>query len=875
MSKAVVVVESPAKAKTINKYLGSDFTVLASYGHVRDLPSKDGSVKPEEDFAMLYEVDPDSKKQLSAISSALKNADTLYLATDPDREGEAISWHVLEALKESKSYPKKLDVHRIVFTEITKRAVTEAVANPRDIDMDLVNAQQARRALDYLVGFSLSPVLWRKLPGSRSAGRVQSVALRLLCEREAEIEVFIPQEYWDVQVQLTNTNNQNFKARLIEFNGEKLEKFSLKNAAQAEAVRATLSASQFHVKSITPKTLRRQPFGPFSTSTLQMEASRKLGFGAKKTMQIAQKLYEAGLITYMRTDGITVSQEAIAEARNYIGKEYGTNYVPSSARQYKTKTKNAQEAHEAIRPTDLSRTPDAAARELENDGARLYELIWKRMLASQMEAAVYDQLAVDIVDGKNNTLRANGSVLKFDGFLSLYQETREEDDVSGSDDDDAENSQRLPALTEGEKLAARSVDPAQHFTQAPPRYSEATLVKRLEELGIGRPSTFASIITVLVDRGYASLDKRRFVANPLGRIVTAFLMTFFNRYVAYDFTAEMEERLDLIADGEKDWKQELREFWDPFSIKIEESKKLTITDVLNEVDKLLEPYIFGVGEAATKARVCPKCSVGSLSLKTGKFGAFVGCSNYPDCNYTKQIMVSGEGENAGTDSSGGEFPRDLGTDPKTGEPITLRKGPYGIYVQLSEGKTAKRSGLPKGVDAATVDLAKALSMLALPREVGLHPETGEMIQAGIGRFGPYLLHQKKYTTIPKDDDVLTIGMNRAVTVIAEAANRKPGASAVEVLRDLGKHPESGDDLKILKGRYGPYIKFGKANVTLPKGRDPATVTLEELLPLLPADGKGKGKKKAAKKPAATKTAAAKPATKKPAAKAKKPAKKSA
>jgi DNA topoisomerase-1 len=875
MSKAVVVVESPAKAKTINKYLGSDFTVLASYGHVRDLPSKDGSVKPEEDFAMLYEVDPDSKKQLSAISSALKNADTLYLATDPDREGEAISWHVLEALKESKSYPKKLDVHRIVFTEITKRAVTEAVANPRDIDMDLVNAQQARRALDYLVGFSLSPVLWRKLPGSRSAGRVQSVALRLLCEREAEIEVFVPQEYWDVQVQLTNSNNQNFKARLIEFNGEKLEKFSLKNAAQAEAVRATLSTSQFHVKSITPKTLRRQPFGPFSTSTLQMEASRKLGFGAKKTMQVAQKLYEAGLITYMRTDGITVSQEAISEARNYIGKEYGANYVPSSARQYKTKTKNAQEAHEAIRPTDLSRTPDAAARELESDGARLYELIWKRMLASQMEAAVYDQLAVDIVDGARNTLRANGSVLKFDGFLSLYQETREEDDVSGGDDDDTENSQRLPALSEGEKLAARSVDPAQHFTQAPPRYSEATLVKRLEELGIGRPSTFASIITVLVDRGYASLDKRRFVANPLGRIVTAFLMTFFNRYVAYDFTAEMEERLDLIADGEKNWKQELREFWDPFSIKIEESKKLTITDVLNEVDKLLEPYIFGVGEAATKARVCPKCSVGSLSLKTGKFGAFVGCSNYPDCNYTKQIMVSGEGENAGTDSSGGEFPRDLGTDPKTGEPITLRKGPYGIYVQLSEGKTAKRSGLPKGVDAATVDLAKALSMLALPREVGLHPETGEMIQAGIGRFGPYLLHQKKYTTIPKDDDVLTIGMNRAVTVIAEAANRKPGASAVEVLRDLGKHPESGDDLKILKGRYGPYIKFGKANVTLPKGSDPATVTLEEILPLLPADGKGKGKKKAAKKPAATKTVAAKPAAKKPAAKAKKPAKKSA
>jgi DNA topoisomerase-1 len=868
MSHAVVVVESPAKAKTINKYLGSDFTVLASYGHVRDLPSKDGSVEPDNDFAMHYEVDTDSKKQISAIASAVKGADMLYLATDPDREGEAISWHVLEALKESKKLPKDIGVKRIVFHEITKKAVTHAIENPRDIDMDLVNAQQARRALDYLVGFTLSPVLWRKLPGSRSAGRVQSVALRLICEREAEIEIFQSKEYWDVAVTLGAASKQSFRAKLVEFDNTKLEKFSLTTETAAKQVEAALKSAAFRVQSITPKTTRRMPYAPFSTSTLQMEASRKLGYGAKRTMQVAQKLYEEGLITYMRTDGVTVSEEAIQQARGLIGREYGPNYVPASPRQFKAKAKNAQEAHEAIRPTDLLKRASDIGHAPDSEFAKLYDLIWKRMMASQMEMAVYDQVAMELADTNHkHLLRANGSVLKFDGFLSVYQEQLEDDEKKQEDkDDDEATSQRLPALIVGEAVKTEDIAAAQHFTQPPPRYSEASLVKRLEELGIGRPSTYASIISVLIDRGYVVLDKRRFIAAPLGRIVTAFLVSFFDKYVEYDFTASLEENLDRVADGEREWKEELRAFWTDFYARIEESKKLTITEVLEKVDQMLEPFIFGVGEAAAKARVCPQCSTGKLHLKTGKFGSFLGCTNYPDCNYTRQLVAgeSASGEGSGEEGAV-EFPKTLGNDPASGEVVSLRKGPYGVYVQLGETAKPKRTGLPKGTLPASVDLEKALALLSLPREIGPHPETGDMITASIGRFGPYLFYQKGYTNLQPGDDVLTVGMNRAVTLIAEAAEKKKNGKggAPAPLKELGNHPDSGEKIVILKGRYGPYIKFGKKNVTLPKGSDPESFTLEEALPLLGAVG---GKKSTAKKAAPKKAAAKKPAAQKPAAK---------
>lgn len=877
MSKAVVVVESPAKAKTIHKYLGKDFTVLASFGHVRDLPSKDGSVRPDEDFAMTYQVDPDSKKQISAIASALKGADHLYLATDPDREGEAISWHVLEALKESKALKKDVDVSRIVFHEITKNAVTKAVQNPRDIDMDLVNAQQARRALDYLVGFNLSPVLWRKLPGSRSAGRVQSVALRLICEREAEIEVFKPEEFWSITAQFLNKDKVEFSARLTHLNGEKLEKFSINSEAKANNALAALKGQAYTIKSVTPKTTRRNPYAPFTTSTLQMDAARQLGFSAKRTMQVAQKLYEGvdiggetvGLITYMRTDGVTVSKEAVDAARQHIASEFGKNYLPDAPRMYKTKAKNAQEAHEAIRPTDISRTPEAMARVLNDDMARLYALIYKRMLASQMEAAVFDQLSVDIADasGQHN-FRATGSSLKFDGFLKLYQEGKDEGD------EDEEN-QRLPQLNAGETVTEKTITPNQHFTQAPPRYSEATLVKRLEELGIGRPSTFASIISVLIDRGYAALEKRRFVATSLGRIVTAFLMTYFARYVEYDFTADLEERLDLIAEGKRDWKEELRQFWNDFHAQVDDSKKLTITEVLNAIEALLIPYLFGEN-AGENARKCPSCGNGTLSLKTGKFGAFLGCSNYPDCNFTRQLSTQGSSEdNASTENTStanddaGEFPILLGTDSQTGEAVNIKKGPYGVYVQLGEGKKPKRAGIPKGQDYKTFTLEQALSLLALPREVGNHPETGDVIKAGIGRFGPYLFYQGKYTTLPKGDDVLTIGMNRAVAVLAEKA-AKGGGSAKTVLKSLGEHPETKEEIEILKGRYGPYIKQGKSNISLPKGVEIESFTLEDAVALIDKAGKSE---KSTKKTATKKAPTQKESTKKSAA-AKTPLKKS-
>lgn len=845
----VVVVESPAKAKTINKYLGKDYQVLASFGHVRDLLAKDGSVLPDDDFKMLYEVDADSKKHVSAIAKAVKGADTLYLATDPDREGEAISWHVLEALKDSKALPKKIDVKRIVFHEITKKAVTDAIAHPRDIDMNLVNAQQARRALDYLVGFTLSPVLWRKLPGSKSAGRVQSVALRLICERDGEIEAFVSQEYWDIRALLTTAANATLKARLTHWKNEKLEKFSITGEKQAKAIAESVAAKDFTVKSAEQKQVRRHPAPPFTTSTLQQEASRKLGFSAKKTMQLAQKLYEGvaidgettGLITYMRTDGVTVSQEAIAEARTLIGKQYGKEYLPSVPRAYKVKTINSQEAHEAIRPTGLERTPKKVESALDRDMFRLYELIWKRMMASQMESAIFDQMVLDFISSdKEAVLRATGSVVKFDGFLTLYQEDKD-------DEEENEDQARLPALKEGEALGVQEVTPEQHFTEPPPRYTEASLVKRLEELGIGRPSTYASIISVLQDRGYVTLEKKRFIATLLGRLVTGFLVSFFERYVQYDFTAKLENQLDDVSAGEYDWKALLKDFWSQFIAKINESKELKISDVLTSLDTLLEPFLFKPTEANPTPRTCPSCANGRLSLKTGKYGAFIACSNYPECGYTREFSFNkGDGAEGGADvaQSVEKFEaRMLGSAP-SGEAVSLRKGPYGFYVQLGEEKKPKRASLPKTLAPEAVTLEQAVALLSLPRDIGKHPESGKMIVAGLGRFGPYLLHDGKYTSLKAEDDVLTIGINRAVSLLAES--KKPAGP--EVLRTLGEHPEDSKPVEVLNGRYGPYVRHGKVNASLAKGQTPDSITMEEALPLLAARA-GAPKKKPARRKA--------------------------
>ena len=874
----VVVVESPSKAKTINKYLGSDYTVLASFGHVRDLPSKDGSVKPDDDFSMIYVVDDDSKKHLSAIAKAAKTADNLFLATDPDREGEAISWHVLEALKESKSVGKKLNVQRVTFHEITKKSIIEAFKHPREIDMNMVNAQQARRALDYLVGFTLSPVLWRKLPGSKSAGRVQSVALRLICERDEEIEQFISREYWDIKATLSPEKGSNLSARLLEYKGEKIEKFTITDGKKAEAIAADLRTKNYSVANLEEKQTRRHPAPPFTTSTLQQEAARKCGFGAKKTMQIAQKLYEDGHITYMRTDGINVSQEAINDARSHIGKAYGNEYVPSSPRMYKNKTKNAQEAHEAVRPTDITLTVQKSG--LDGDQSRLYDLIWKRMVASQMESALFDQLIVDIAaSDKQAVLRTSGSVVRFDGFLKLYQE--------GSDDEEDEENAKLPVLKKGEKLGVEEVKPEQHFTEPPPRYSEASLVKKLEELGIGRPSTYAAIISVLQDRGYVTLDKKRFIAQSLGRLVNAFLVSFFERYVEYDFTADLETRLDEVSAGERDWKQVLRDFWVDFIAKIDESKQLTVSQVLEALDTLLASYAFGQtpeGKDAKDPRICPACGKGRLGLKIGRFGPYIACSAYPECNHKAQL-----GELTAPvqlDDNGDEFklPKTLGKDPVSSDDVTMRKGPYGVYVQIGEGKTPKRASLLKAMRPETMTLEVALSLLALPRELGKHPDTGKPIVVNNGKFGPYILHDGKFTTLPASEDLLTIGINRAVEVMAQAPQK--GVANV-ALKSLGKHPDDGGEVAIFKGRYGDYIKHGKINATLPKDAEIASFTLEQALPFLAARAsapakKGFGKKSSPKKAApkekpaakeskvapAKKTAVKKPAAKKPAAKKK-------
>jgi DNA topoisomerase-1 len=857
----VLVVESPAKAKTIGKYLGPGYTVLASYGHVRDLPAKDGSVRPDEDFAMDWLVDPQSQKRLDAIAKAVTKGGKLYLATDPDREGEAISWHVRDVLKAKKALDG-VDVKRVTFNAITKQSVLDAVAHPRELDQPLIDAYMARRALDYLVGFTLSPVLWRKLPGSRSAGRVQSVALRLICERESEIEVFKSREYWTVDVLFGTAKKQTLKARLTHLDGRKLDKFDLDTQERAEQAKREIERRAFSVASIDRRQVRRNPPPPFITSTLQQEASRKLGVGAATAMRIAQRLYEGvdiggetvGLITYMRTDGVQLAPEAIGQTRRLIETKYGQSYLPASPRVYTSKAKNAQEAHEAIRPTDLFRTPQDVAAYLDKDQLGLYELIWKRTVASQMESAVLDQVTVDIASGdKTVQLRATGSVVKFNGFLTLYDEGKDE---TGEDE---EGNSILPDVGPDEALDRRDVLPEQHFTEPPPRYSEASLVKKLEELGIGRPSTYASIIEVLQRRNYVKLDRKRFVPEDRGRIVTAFLQTYFPRYVEYNFTAHLEEELDDISDGKIDWRQVLREFWKAFSASVGETKDLRVKEVLDKLDEELGPHFFPANDNGGKSpRDCPSCANGRLGLKLGKFGAFIGCSNYPECRFTRKLgIVDAEADAASGANLDG--PKLLGIDPVSGKPVTLRNGPYGLYVQLGEpeGKEKpKRQSLLKGMTPDEVTLEKALALLALPRELGPHPEDGEQILAGVGRFGPYVKHGAKYKSIPADESVLDIGMNRAVALLAEAKAVGRGRAAVKPLRTVGNHPADEAPIELYDGRYGHYVKHGGINATVPRDLKPEELTLDQAVALLAERAaKGPGKKPARAKKAAPKAKA--------------------
>ena len=875
----IVVVESPAKAKTINKYLGPGYEVLASFGHVRDLPAKNGSVDPDADFHMIWEVDAKAAKRLADIAQAVKGADKLILATDPDREGEAISWHVLEVLKEKHAL-KGQKVERVVFNAITKQAVTEAMKHPRAIDGALVDAYLARRALDYLVGFTLSPVLWRKLPGARSAGRVQSVALRLVCDRELEIEKFVPREYWSLVATLATPRGDTFEARLVGADGKKIQRLDIGSGDEAQAFRRDLETAKFSVTSVEAKPAKRNP-PPFTTSTMQQEASRKLGFAPAHTMRIAQRLYEGidiggetvGLITYMRTDGVYIDGSAITAMRSAIASTYGKEYLPDAPRAYQTKQKTAQEAHEAVRPTDVTRRPRDVAKFLDADQAKLYELIWLRAVASQMESAELERTTVDIaakVGARMLDLRATGTVVKFDGFLTLYQEGQDDE----ADDDE---SRRLPAMNAGEPLDKRAIAATQHFTEPPPRYSEASLVKRMEELGIGRPSTYASILQVLKDRGYVRLEKKRLHAEDKGRVVVAFLENFFARYVEYEFTAGLEEDLDKIANSEVDWRAVLRDFWRDFIGAVDSIKDVRVREVLDVLDAMLAPHLFPASSDGTDPRKCPTCDNGQLSLKLGKFGAFIGCSNYPECRFTRQLAANG--------ANGADANKVFGKDPETGLDVALKSGRFGPYLQLGEGskdEKPKRAGIPKGWALEDIDLAKALQLLSLPREVGKNPEDGEPILAGIGRFGPYVQHGKTYANLDSNEDVLTIGLNRAVTLIAEKrANPGKGRRfGADPGRALGDHPQRGGPILVKKGRYGPYVTNNGINATIPDNIVPDEITLDAAIGLIEARAEKTGAKPAPRrkgprkadarvaKPVADAKPAAKTAAKKPAAKAK-------
>ncbi|HYG47665.1 MAG TPA: type I DNA topoisomerase [Allosphingosinicella sp.] len=853
----LVVVESPAKAKTIEKYLGSGYRVLASYGHVRDLPPKDGSVNPDDGFAMEWETYADKARQLKAITDEARKADTLILATDPDREGEAISWHVQEVLRKRKALPA--DVERVTFNAITKATVSEAMKHPRALDEDLIDAYRARRALDYLVGFTLSPVLWRKLPGAKSAGRVQSVALRLVVDREREIELFRAQEYWSVTA-LMESDGQEFLARLVRFKGEKLDRLSIGDRGTAEAARAAVESGRFSVASVETRPLSRNPPPPFTTSTLQQEAARKLGFAASHTMRIAQALYEDGSITYMRTDGVQMAPEAISAARRAVADRFDSGYVPDKPRHYETKAKNAQEAHEAIRPTDFGR--DRAG---SGDHGRLYELIWKRALASQMASARLERTTAELLDGTGQTgLRATGQVVLFPGFLALYEE--------GRDDPDDEDARRLPRLREGDAPARKKVTAEQHFTQPPPRYSEASLVKKMEELGIGRPSTYAAILQTLKDRGYVELEKNRFIPQESGRLLTAFLERFFERYVSFDFTAHLEDELDDISGGRAQWQKVLEEFWRDFKPKTAEIMEQQPSAITAALDDFLSPWLFPDKGDGGDARLCPACGEGRLSLRGGRFGAFVACSNYPECKFTRRFGQGGE--EGGSD----EGPEVLGKHPETGEEISRKTGRFGPYIEMGQGKEAKRASIPK--DAGELDLDLAIRLLSLPRTVGTHPESGKPITASIGRYGPYLAHDGKYARLGSTAEVFETGMNAAVVKLAEAAaggGRARGSR--EPLKVLGAHPRTELEIRLMEGRFGPYVTDGATNATLPKSLAPDQLTLEEAAQLIderaakgPPAKKGRGRKPAANKAPAKKPPARKPPARKPPAK-KAPAKK--
>ena len=854
----LVIVESPAKAKTINKYLGPGYEVLASYGHVRDLPAKNGSVDPDSNFQMIWEIDPKAAARLNEIAKALKGADKLILATDPDREGEAISWHVLEIMKEKRAL-KDQKIERVVFNAITKQAVTDAMKNPRQIDGALVDAYMARRALDYLVGFTLSPVLWRKLPGARSAGRVQSVALRLVCDRELEIEKFIPREYWSLLATLATPRGESFDARLVGADGKKITRLDIGTGAEAEDFKAAMEASNFTVSTVEAKPARRNPQSPFTTSTLQQEASRKLGFAPAHTMRIAQRLYEGidiggettGLITYMRTDGVQIDPSAITQARQVIGEDYGNAYVPESPRQYTSKAKNAQEAHEAIRPTDLSRRPASLKARLDNDQSRLYDLIWMRTVASQMESAEMERTTVDITAtaGKRVLeLRATGQVVKFDGFLAVYQEGRD-------DDAEDEDSKRLPAINQGETLKRENLSVSQHFTEPPPRFSEASLVKRMEELGIGRPSTYASILQVLKDRGYVKLEKKRLYGEDKGRVVVAFLENYFTRYVEFDFTAALEEQLDRVSNNEISWQQVLKEFWTGFIGAVNDIKDVRVSEVLDVLDAMLGEHIYEPRTDGGDPRQCPSCGTGKLNLKAGKFGAFVGCSNYPECRYTRPLAASS-----------GSSDRALGKDPVSGLEVAVKAGRFGPYIQLGDAKDygedekPKRAGIPKEMSPADVELELALKLLSLPREIGKHPDDGEPITAGIGRFGPFVRHIKTYASLEAGDDVYNVGLNRAVTLIAEKILKGPSKRfGADPGTPVGEYPARGGTILRKKGRYGAYVTIDGINATIPDNIEPEKLTIEEAIALIEeraARGGGKPKRAAKKKAAKPKAAKA-------------------
>ncbi|CAI3927000.1 DNA topoisomerase IA (TopA) (PDB:1CY0) [Commensalibacter communis] len=849
----VIIVESPAKAKTINKYLGNQYTVLASFGHVRDLPPKDGSVRPDEDFAMDWAADERGTKQIKAISQALKGAKNLYLATDPDREGEAISWHV-RAMLEDKKLLKNINVERVTFNEITKQAVQHAMQNPRELDQPLIEAYLARRALDYLVGFTLSPILWRKLPGSRSAGRVQSVALRLICEREAEIEVFKSKEYWTISGTFLTSENVAFTAKLTQLQGKKLEQFDLNNEELAQQAVQTLQKEKFAVQAVERKKTKRNPAPPFTTSTLQQDASRKLHMSAQNTMRTAQQLYEGvdlggetvGLITYMRTDGVQMASEAITSIRQHIETQFGDKYLPSKPRHYTSKAKNAQEAHEAIRPTNISYTPDQIAAYLTPDQKKLYELIWKRAVASQMQSAELDQVAVTLANpNKEHLFRATGSMIAFDGFLKLYKDIVDDQE---KDPSKQESSTMLPSMKEGEHTTTKTIIPEQHFTQPPPRYSEASLVKKMEELGIGRPSTYASILGVLRDREYVTLENRYFIPQDRGRLVTAFLTSFFTRYIDVDFTANLEEKLDDISDSKVNWKTVLRNFWDDFSKAIEQTKDLKISDVIDALDHDLGNHFFAESTDGSDPRKCPACDSGKLHLKLGRYGAFIGCTNYPECQYTRRLGV--DGANPEEEDTLKEGSRTLGNHPETDESIILKRGPYGLYIQCGEAdpenkkKKPKRATIPKGMDGNAMTLEDAIGLLSLPRTLGQYPTTGEAIQAGLGPFGPYVKVGNIFASLDKSDNVLTVDLPRALEVV-----EKKMAS----IQNLGAHPKDKEPILLRKGRFGFYLQHKKTVAPLPKGDNGDTLTLETALSILEEKGKST-KEKTKKKKATTSTA---------------------